>query len=333
MSTNLYEANEKYIVGSWPRSTGSVKPETPEKEFKVCYRKYTNRGSPKSHQTPVNLVFLHGTGMNKGIWHYHIARLFSDLQNSPLFIRTAVAIDAANHAGSAKVNKPFLGDYYDWSDGSRDAVKITEHEFGKNGNNIIIGHSMGGAQAMYATYLEPELFTRSIVLNPVSYNRNMTDAIRRKLVEPGLMETSFDIPPSTRAADVVYDYFQHRSLFLPFNPEVLKHMISDDMPENPNRHVELHTSQHQTLVTYASADGCLPFMKEAWSKLSVHTVRLLSEKDVAPSQDRSALGAAGGKTMQTVALPGAKHNVHAEDPVGFTDVLAKVLRGNVPSKL
>lgn len=74
--SDLYESKLITVPAAFPRYPGSVilsQPSNNPEDYRldVCYRKYKTK-SYVSDQPKINIVFLHGNGMNKGIWHYHI---------------------------------------------------------------------------------------------------------------------------------------------------------------------------------------------------------------------------------------------------------------------
>lgn len=339
-STDLYEVENKYTNGSWPRAEGTVVKNTPPNAIKVAYRKYTNRHRQTSQQEAVRLVFIHGTGMNKAIWHYHIDQMFTKFHQSGVYLECALAIDTANHAHSAKLNQQYLGDIFEWEDGVKDTLNVIDAENGPNSKKkyIAIGHSMGGAQAMYASWMRPQLFQLLIIINPVVYGGAPMELIRAVLVDPGRMETYFKVEPGQDPRTAAKKYFRTKSIFRSFKDQVLQPMVEDDLPAVTEGQTELTmlSTQHQTLGTYATARGCLKAMSPKWPEVNVPVVRLLSEFDNASPKERLALEKALGSKMTTVTFPGGKHNLHADAPEftisAFIEAIERAVKKEKPSE-
>ncbi len=95
----------------------------------------------------INLIFVHGTGMCKEVWNYHIDKLFrgNDKKDRKWILGTAVAIDAVNHGDSYLLNKNKVGWCYNWLDGGKDISRVVK-KLNLKGRTLSIGHSMGGYQ-------------------------------------------------------------------------------------------------------------------------------------------------------------------------------------------
>lgn len=130
---------------------------------------YSVHYSTRKAKRLINLVFLHGSGMSRAVWYYHTEKLLS---MDSLNINSIILIDQVNHGDSYLLNKLKLGPHYDWIDGARDVIKVMSNELSISNNNksyynIIIGHSMGGFQALSTIVLSPGLFQKCIVIEPV----------------------------------------------------------------------------------------------------------------------------------------------------------------------
>ncbi|KAK5774109.1 triglyceride lipase PWA37_001117 [Arxiozyma heterogenica] len=119
----------------------------------------------------INFLFLHGSGMNRVIWEYYIARITQIINsnNSSLQwqINKVILLDQVNHGDSAELNRFKLGVDFDWNDGAKDACKVSLKEFQQNEINIVIGHSMGGFQALSCGVFCSEFFNLIITVEPV----------------------------------------------------------------------------------------------------------------------------------------------------------------------
>ncbi|GBL49968.1 hypothetical protein ACI3LY_002323 [Candidozyma auris] len=332
-SSEAYSFGTETCQASFPRTYRSVKEGNRKDVLKICYRKYIankpNRGSLPSY----NLVFLHGTGMNKGMWHSLIDQIYVKSADSGLHINTCVAVDAVNHGESAAVNENYLGDAYDWRDGAYDIMKVVEAErdtfMDLSRKNIIIGHSMGGMIAMYTSYLQPQLFDACVTINPVAYRSEGVTMIRDVLAPKGYMETQFDVPEGESWEKVVFSYMRSQSFFKRFDDKVLKNLIDDEVPSDlygkEVSKVSLRTSKENTLATYLGSDQALPPMSAVLPYIGIPVIRFLSEKDTASDDDKERLEHDVGDKLETVHFPGKRHILNGEDPELTVKHLLEVL--------
>lgn len=75
----------------------------------------------------------------------------------------------------------YEGSEYRWTDGSRDLLSIIDEVRDTHLPLVVIGHSMGAAQAVYASVLRPRLFAAIIAIEPVMYDSINTSLIRQIL--------------------------------------------------------------------------------------------------------------------------------------------------------
>lgn len=332
-NSSIYTYKTETAQASFPRVYRAIKEGVRRDALKVCYRKYKNRGQNSVKLPSYNLVFLHGTGMNKGMWHSLIDEIFEESKSSGIFIDTAVAIDAVNHGESAEANKDVLGDGYDWRDGSYDVLKVVEAErdtfLDTSSKNIIIGHSMGGMQSMYTSYLQPLLFDACVTINPVAYRSEGVILIRDVLAPKGYMETSFDIPEGKSWEEVVFGYMREGSFYKRFDETVLKNLIDDEVPKSlygqKVSKVSLRTSKENTLATYLGSDEALPPMSAIFPYIRTPVIRFLSEKDTATEEQRELLSKHIGDKLETVHFPGKRHILNGEEPKLTVKHLLEVL--------
>ncbi|BFZ65179.1 hypothetical protein YB2330_006342 [Saitoella coloradoensis] len=116
---------------------------------------------------PFTFIFLHATGLQSSTFEPLIATLFDSSIGEK--IKEVWAIDAANQGDSAVLNEGKLGVEYSWADGARDVSSVIE-QANITGPIILVGHSMGGAQALLTTILHPTLITATIAIEPVAHN-------------------------------------------------------------------------------------------------------------------------------------------------------------------
>lgn len=336
----LYKHSLETAPASISRSPGSLKPGAPEGALKICYRKY--RSTTPQGKQPLNLVFVHGTGMNKGLWHYHIDQLFKQCKEIGIFLNVVVALDAVNHGRSAEINRKFLGNTASWRDTAYDVIRIVEQEkevfFAPNAKNIIVGHSMGGFVSLYACYLHPGLFDCCIGINPVLYLKKLQVGDTPPFLtwkERGYMETEFDIPEGELWRNVVTGYFKKKSFYRAFKDEVLQNMLEDEVPENLDlntSHVLLNTTQADTIFTYLSGGFAIPTSNGFLPHVRVPVFQLLSEFDTADTTSRIQVLQDLDGYIETTTFSGEKHLVNGEKPDLVVGEIMRILklRANAP---
>lgn len=208
-----------------------------EEDLKIVYNKYkTNCPLPKSEsQLRFNLIFCHGTGFNKSIWHYHIKRLYQLSQSLqvPWFLDSVLSIDALGHGDSSLANYGKLGPVFTWDDGARDVIQVMQHEIKTTGDfknnlesrNVLIGHSMGGFVALYAAFLGQTLFDSVIPIEAVIYGKPEGFELFKKIFGKvqQLMIDTFDSEEDARF------FFEHFNFTKKFNKEVLNDYIGDEI--------------------------------------------------------------------------------------------------------
>lgn len=228
----------KKIVCDWYRSPGAQLRN--DKLLWIVYDVFTphvdrdttakdNKGLIK-----VNLVFLHGSGMNRSIWEYYVDRLHLD--NEKFVWGKILTLDMVNHGDSGVLNRHNLGVNFNWIDGARDASMIAMKEFNVidgniNGStnqiNIVIGHSMGGFQAITCNILYPNLFQLVIVMEPVVISHDMP---KEPLQHTRIPQTFFKLLLSKMRdtfpnKSEYIKYMQTESFYKDAHPTILERLI------------------------------------------------------------------------------------------------------------
>ncbi|EMG48811.1 LPX1 Peroxisomal membrane protein LPX1 [Candida maltosa Xu316] len=229
---------EKKITKAYPfRAAGSTLVHDEQPDLKIVYDKYKTRSSlPHSkNQLRYNFIFCHGTGFNKSIWKYHITRLYqlSQSMQVPWFLDSVIALDMVGHGDSSLENQGKISTICRWDDGARDVVEVLRHEIETTGDfknnlesrNIIIGHSMGGFNALYAAFLAPTLFDGVIPIEPVIYGQpgglKQFTKIFKKISK--LLIDTFD------SLDDVNFFFKEFSFYKTLDPKVIDDFIKDEV--------------------------------------------------------------------------------------------------------
>ncbi|SCU83403.1 LAMI_0C03070g1_1 [Lachancea mirantina] len=177
MST-IYKKETKTGKAIFPRSDRNSTLDFTRDRLEIVYDVFTARdGNQQQDGAPcINLVFLHPSGMSRVIWEDYLQDFFQ--HSTSWTVGKIILLDQVNHGDSGVINKNKLGSIYDWSDGSRDVCEIASKElFSQNGDNngfnIVIGHSMGGFQALGCGVLYPGLFDLIICIEPVVLMKNI----------------------------------------------------------------------------------------------------------------------------------------------------------------
>ncbi|CAK7894923.1 peroxisomal membrane protein Lpx1p [[Candida] anglica] len=329
--SEMYTKELKVVKGSFPRKVGSAIPQdTARNPLKICYRKYHSKDGK------INLVFLHGTGMNKGLWHYHIDKLYHQYENTKTPIGTVLAIDMVNHGHSAALNIDRLGYKFDWCDGARDVQCVLQNEiksFTTPGQlNILVGHSMGGFISLFTTFLQPTLFHSVVVVNPVAYTTDQakegSTIVFNGWVKKGYMKDDFhvskyvkgEIPPE------VYEFFENKSFFRNFDKRILKNQLDDEIPDREhNGDINLHTTMRNQLITYFGSFDAIPVGMEIYSTIKTPVYYILSENDTTNSEAVQYLESSMKDVIHRIDVPEAYHIVNAEQPDLMVDILIKII--------
>lgn len=325
----------KLVPAAISRYPGSVRNGLPKGVLRVAYRKYTGAGG--SQLPRFNFIFLHGTGMNKGIFNGTILRLFQDAEALGFSVGVVVAVDAVNHGHSAVLNRNHLGDAFNWRDFSYDVERVVENEpafFSTDARNIVVGHSMSGTVSLYLAYLKPGLLDCAVLINPVCYRspRSLANSYEpfKSWNDAGFMETEFDVPVGQSWWEVVHDYMRKHLFYRNFTDELLNDLLDDELPPDLDksdrsvRHVALNTTKLQTLATYFGAVESFVEVQPVFGVIKTPVYRLLGERDLPSEETRKRLEAAI-PSMKTTILKGLKHNMHGEEPDLFRKALYDVI--------
>lgn len=200
----------------------------------------------------VNFLFLHGSGMSRCIWEYYVAHIMDQRPNWQ--VNKIVLMDQVTHGDSAVLNADKLGVNFDWVDGARDACKLAEEEFFGGGStyNVVIGHSMGGFQALSCGVLMPNLFHLIIAIEPVVLmyvgkgTKGEYTVISRKLHQ-ALLSKMKDRFQSEREYET---YMRTNSFFAKAHRDILQRVIDFERLTLSNGEVRTKMDQRQNILCY-----------------------------------------------------------------------------------
>lgn len=264
----MYFMEAKTTDAAWPRGPGSTLD--PSDRLKIAYIKFKSKRS-KGEKTQVNLIFAHGTGMNKSVWKQHIKQLFERNKDSKWHLGNVVAVDCVSHGDSAILNKGKLGWGFDWRDGGKDLVQVVKNEALTCGDfapspttvNILVGHSFGGFHCTYAAYLEPALFSGCIAVEPVLYVEEQFREyfFHRMQKIHKLIRDTFDL------MEEAIKYVQKDSFYRTLEPAVLRDYAADELYPSDGK-VKTKASKEAQMSTYCSAffslstdQDCIKYMR------------------------------------------------------------------------
>lgn len=323
-----YKYSKETIEAAYPRST-SNSTILPNDRLKLVYNRFQVKPTVRKAKR-FNVIFLHGTGMNKAIWNYYVEKLvaFSEEPNCPFLFNVLIAFDAVSHCDSGILNKGKVGVDYIWMDGSRDALKIVESETNKDPNfgncsTIAIGHSLGGHSALMAGFLSPLSFDSIIAIEPVIYSLPDSAPITQlwNKMLPAVSKAIITEFPS----DLQFlDYMQHKSFYRKFNPTIFKDFINDERIEDETG-VRAKTSKVLQMGTYVCGAHSLPI---GWSNLKFIPVPVLQITGAASTWNPPKSEVKVTERLQNCELayvPEGTHLVHSELPDQVIQLILKFL--------
>lgn len=335
--SDLFTVEKKIADAAFPRASGSTILSTDR--LKIVYNKYlTTQGAISKDKIKINLVFAHGTGMNKMIWNYHITKLFELAQSSSTYVLNSVlAIDAVQHGDSALINEGKIGWVFMWDEGGKDIVEVVKHEqqttneFVNNADtkNILIGHSLGGFMSVMAAFYEPSMFDAVIPIEGVLYTDD-NSSIRFMKVFSKLGQLLIDKFDSEEEYN---DYFTKFSIYKNFDKRVLKDFMEDERgtwvdPETKETKFITKASTPNQMTTYYSAGLSVPFGMGLYPYIIVPVLHVIGEKG--SWNPKESIGwfrntIAKEYLLDGVNVPEGEHLLNAERP----DELIKILQDTI----
>ncbi|OBA22330.1 alpha/beta-hydrolase [Metschnikowia bicuspidata var. bicuspidata NRRL YB-4993] len=303
----MVHLEKKQTQAYWPRGPGSYVSMTDKLD--IVYLKYTSADPVPQGCTTVNFIFAHGTGMNKSLWKRHIEELYGKNKSCTGWkVGCVLSVDAVGHGDSALINKEKISWANDWRDGAKDLIETTG-DFLPSAytRNIVVGHSMGGFHATYASFLEPTLFDACVAIEPVIFidqGANPLAVARMKKI--GLVLR--DQFASRADADA---FFQKGSFYRVMDPRVLADFTSDELHWE-NGQLRTKATKDAQLAAYLSAVYSVRFGQNILLLLEVPYLLITGEQAAwnSPKSDRHIEKSVSSHLLETVKLRG-DHLVHA----------------------
>lgn len=244
----MLQKQTKVIAAAHPR-TSDWSTASGTEQLELVYNEYFD-DSVKSKvpaRDRLNLYFFHGTGHGKEIWEVLIELFFAKLGPA---LGAVVAMDCVNHGDSYGRNKDKLGWAFPWIDTSHDITHLIR-TVNAPGTNIIIGHSMGASQALYAAFLDPAIIDSVVAFDPVlastdapMFDPKVRDAFQDKMRKVGGI--LFDEFPNEAAYD---KFLATNPVFRQFDKRVVA-KIHDSYVYKDGEKVIYKTPKHAQLDCY-----------------------------------------------------------------------------------
>ncbi|SMN17905.1 similar to Saccharomyces cerevisiae YOR084W LPX1 Oleic acid-inducible, peroxisomal matrix localized lipase [Maudiozyma saulgeensis] len=268
----------------------------------------------------VNFMFLHGSGMNRTVWEYYIAYMSKYFDNNIEWqINKIVTLDQVTHGDSAEINRNMLGTNFDWSDGARDACKVAQEEFlpklSTNCINVVVGHSMGGFQALSCGVLSPSLFDLIIVIEPVVYVPHVENKFDVTIVPPRFYDALWNkMDDKFKDMNEFKKFMERRSFYKNSNSEILQRMIEFEAVRTLDGTIRTKISQQQNILCYLTLDPTAKWLIGSLPFISSPVYGIVGGKSTwCPPQNQELLVARIPKYQKDV-IPNGDHLVNLEDP-------------------
>lgn len=312
-----YSKSTRVIKATFPRANDDSTLVPHKDTLNLVYDLYTPTAKSQDHcRSHVNLLFLHGSGMSRCVWEYHVAHLQDYELNWN--IHKIVLVDQATHGDSAMLNQDKLGVNFDWSDGARDACKIAEVEFsdGVAAHNVVIGHSMGGFQALCCGVLMPNLFQLLITIEPVVLMHNMINVHDRTVLPTKLYQgLNSKIRDSFKDGKEYEDFMRNGSFFKAVHPEILQRMIDFERVSMCDGTIRTKINREQNIMCYLTLFPTSYWLLDSLKYIKAPVVSIVAElARWSPKENQETLKRQIPNFTQDV-VPGADHLVNIEKPL------------------
>ncbi|CCE63124.1 hypothetical protein TPHA_0E00280 [Tetrapisispora phaffii CBS 4417] len=254
--------------------------------LKIVYDLFTLKPAYQNKNSlyKVNMIFLHGSGMNRHIWEYYLPNLLVD-KNDHITLNKVINMDQVTHGDSAVINDGKLGVGYVWTDGARDACKIAEHEFLETNINekaiyvnIVVGHSMGGHQALFCGILNPYLFDLIFCIEPVVLQPTISNDKGYTKVNPSFFRALNSRIKDTFENEQEYEQFiRTKSFFNNTKPEILDMFIETEKMLLPDGTVKKKMRREQEMLCYLTLHPGATWLIENLHNIKVPVIAINGE--------------------------------------------------------
>ena len=323
-----YHRETKVVDAMHPRSRRDATIVHSRDKLQVVYDVFTLKNQIyRNLDLKLNLLFLHGSGMNRVIWDYYVAHILKyDLGDA--VINKIVTLDQVTHGDSAVLNSGKLGVSFDWSDGARDACIVAQKEFwGETDDastvNIIIGHSMGGFQAMNCGILMPSLFHYIITIEPVALSPNIPNKENRTIAHPRFINAlSVKIRDSFTSEADYENFMKKKSFFTNTHPEIIQRFMDSERLPQSDGSIRTKMERRQEIICYLTLHPTANWFLDSVKHIKVPVVSIVGEiAKWSPPENQETLKRLIPNYTKDI-IPGGGHLVNIEMP---NEVLQKIV--------
>ncbi|SCU84364.1 LADA_0D01288g1_1 [Lachancea dasiensis] len=326
----------KTVEAVTPRSSTRCTLDPSRDVLKVVYDVYEPRDKGDDTTTSVvNYVFLHGSGMNRRIWCYYLDKLADPVRNWK--IGKVILVDQVTHGDSAVVNERLLGSFYDWSDGARDICKICMDEFfqqnGRSVFNIVVGHSMGGFQALCCPILFPGLFQSVVCIEPVVWMKRVRKESDEDItiIPPTFYHAMHATMTDEFSSIQQYKKFMEtQSLYSKAHPSILQEVEGFELRKISSELFRTKISTEQHMVAYLTLNPTATWLMKCLSSINCPVLCLYGEKSRwCPPENRIYLREHIPHYCEDEII-GGRHLVNLEDPDSVIAKLTSYIKELLP---
>lgn len=322
MSPQSYDKFERIFDAEFPRYNKNATIPPNSKLQIVCDHYKLRQIYKSSTRRPINLYFLHGTGMTKSVWRYYAKKLYEISESNKSLtwqIDNIIAMDLVTHGESAMLNAGKLGYEFDWRDGGRDIVKIAG-ELNFEGDNVVIGHSMGGFQAIYAASEAPTLFKFIVPIEAVT-NQRGTPAHINKRFDSLLAALNKVVFTDFKSEKEYEEFMRKKSFYRKFNKEILNDLVSSEKLINPDGTCSCKTSKDHQMLGYNAGFTSFPIALETAHRVKCPIVHVIGEKATWNEKEAVEIFRREIKTVDPIDIKNGEHLVTGEQPDDVIEML------------
>ncbi|SCU89560.1 LAFA_0E19086g1_1 [Lachancea sp. 'fantastica'] len=323
VQASVYRKRTCTVDAVFPRSSKSSTLDPVRDVLKVVYDVYESQWIDTGYPL-VNYVLLHGSGMSRKVWEYYVDKLTLPDNKNGCKIGKIILIDQVNHGDSAVLNANLLGTIYDWSDGARDVCKVCMEEFYNLSRksdvfNVVIGHSMGGFQALSCGVLFPGLFDFVQCIEPVVWMKRIRNAKDDNIstISPSFYQALTRSMTDEFASENDFNkFFDQSSLYANSTPAIRKLIREFELIEEPDSHYRTKTSAKQHMLTYLTLNPTATWLMSSLPFLTSPVLCIYGNKSKwCPPENRNYLRSHIQHYQEVEVDGGHLINIEAPDPL------------------
>jgi pimeloyl-ACP methyl ester carboxylesterase len=194
------------------------------------------------------------------------------------------------------------------------------------GENVIVGHSMGGFQALYTTTIAPLLFKFALAIEPVTHN---TAARSEAFMTNMLSSLNIAIRSEFKNEEEYYTFFKEKSFYKNFHPQILNDFVEAEKVVNRDGTVSAKTSKEQQLLCYLAGGKIFPLGLGVLKSVPVPVIFVAAGSGTwlelsAVEEAKKAI-----KDIEFISVPGAQHLMNGEQPDDILKILVDGLKKHI----